>query len=256
MFTIGITTFRRRYDMVEKLISQIKSYKPDIEIILTVNADYHEKFDEEYRVKILNLCQMYNSIFPIIFPKFTGLSKMWNTIILNASSEYILVLNDDIELTNDIFTKVEEYIVEVAKSNEMRRQIFTINHSFSHFVCSKDIIDQLGYFDERLLAFGEEDGDLTWRYIQAYQQSIDNIQVEGIQNQAEGYRIPHPNMEVMDVHGRRLVPKFNRHFIMEEKYKKSIWGIQGMFERKMKKQLEDEKQYPYERFKRENYERL
>lgn len=253
MFSIGITTFKRRLGMVEKLVHQIKEYRPDVEIILAVNADYKEPFDNAYRKSILNLCAEYDDIYPVIFPQFTGLSKMWNTIILNASEEFILVMNDDLELSGDVFADIDKRINDICDKHRTSGEIFTINNSFSYYVCSKRIIDELGYFDERLLAFGEEDGDIVWRYIKKYHKSIDNLKIEGIKNQAEGYLIAHPNMEVANVHGRRLVPKFNRNFIMEEKYVRNLFGIRGMFEHKMSQKIEDAVQYPYEKFKREHF---
>ena len=39
MLTIGITTFKRRFELVESLIKKIKTFEPNIEIILTINAD-------------------------------------------------------------------------------------------------------------------------------------------------------------------------------------------------------------------------
>lgn len=257
MFTIGITTFKRRLNMVEKLIKEIKEYLPNVEIILSVNADYQVAFDEEYRKSIMKICYENTNIFPIVFPTFTSLSKMWNSIILNSSNEFIFMLNDDIELANKVvFDKVEEYISEVIESGEISKEFFKVNDSFSHYVCSKRVIDDLGYFDERLLAFGEEDGDMVWRYIDKYKRDCESIEVEGIKNQAEGYMIAHNNMQIENVQGVRLVPKFNREFINKQKYKRSLLGIKGMFDYKMKKNMEDAIQYPYEHFKREHFEKL
>ena len=258
MYSIGITTFKRRLDMVSSLIETIRKYRDDIEILLAVNADYEEPFDQEYRKEILQLAARYNGVYPIVYPIFTGLAKMWNNIIINASSEYILLLNDDIDISEDIFVTIEHAIFEMTESESagVSRKILKINDSFSHFIISKELADDMGYFDERLLAFGEEDGDFVWRYIRKYGKEIANIDVEGISNLAEGYFITQPNMETEDVRGMRLVPSFNRKFIQTIKYRRSIMGIKGMFDHRMNQVLPDEKQYPYEKFRRDNYSKI
>lgn len=253
MFSIGITTFKRRYEMVEKLIKDIKTFQPKVEIILTVNADYKEPFDDEYRKKIMDLCMRYENIFPVVFPQFTGLSKMWNTIVLNASSEYVFIMNDDLQIEKEVLNQVN-HLVQTMDTN-VENQIIKINQSFSHFLCSKALVDEVGYFDERFLAFGEEDGDFTWRYIHKFHHSIRSVDMEGIENQAEGYLIPHPNMEVEDIHGTRFVPKFNRDFA-NKKYKPSIFGTKGMFDCKKKRVIKENKQYPYENFKKKYFDEM
>lgn len=255
MYSVGITTFKRRYAMVEKLIQNIKKYQPKIEIILAVNADYKEPFDQEYRKKILQLSAEHDNVFPIIFPTFTGLAKMWNTIILNASFDFILMLNDDIEISEDIFASVANEI-DTMQSKEVSDRISKINNTFSHFIISKELADEMNYFDERLLAFGEEDGDFTWRYIDRYKKDIPISNISGILNQSEGYFISQPMMEVENVRGMRLVPSFNRYFVQKIKFQKSIIGIKGMFDHRMNRVICDEMQYPYEKFKRANYDNI
>lgn len=256
MITIGITTFKRRLEMVSRLIESIKQNDPEIEIILTVNADYKEKFDEEYRRSICELCMNYSRIFPIIFPTFTSLSKMWNSIVINASNEYVLMLNDDLIVENaNLIKEIEAEIEKRSEGKTLQGQLFKINHSFSHFVCSKSFLDDIGYFDERLLAFGEEDGDLVWRYIEKYKEDVPSVEIEGISNIGEGYMIANQNMQIENVENYRLVPLFNRQFI-DSKYKRSLTGIKGMFQHKMKRVKPDEKQYPYESFKRSYFENL
>ena len=156
MITVGITTFKRRFEMVKGLIECIKRISPEIEIILAVNADYKEKFDEDYRKGICQLCVDNSNVFPVFFPTFTSLSKMWNMIVLNASNEFVLLMNDDLIVENKSFIETVNEEVEKRKNRKIQDQIFKINDSFSYFVCSKAFLDDIGYFDERLLAFGEE----------------------------------------------------------------------------------------------------
>lgn len=223
---------------------------------MAVNADYKEEFAEEYRKNILQLASETKNCFPVLFPTFTSLSKMWNTVIINSTNEFILMLNDDIEFENEnILDTVKSKIAEIKKLNELSTELFLINESWAHFVASKKIIDRLGYFDERLLAFGEEDGDMVWRYIKIFGKRPENIKIDGLSNVQEGYKIPHPNMQVEDIKDIRFVPKFNRDFI-NKKYKRVLFGIKGMFDHKVKAVIPNLKQYPYEKFKRENYEKM
>jgi hypothetical protein len=46
-----------------------------------------------------------------------------------------------------------------------------INKSRSHFLISRQVIDEVGYFDVMILGLGEEDGDTTRRYIRQYKRS-------------------------------------------------------------------------------------
>ena len=57
--------------------------------------------------------------------------------------------------------------------------------------------------------------------------------------------------------GIRTASQFNRNFIKEVKYKTTLLGgYRGMFDERVKKALEDEKQYPYEKFYWDNKNQL
>lgn len=251
--SIGITTFKRRYKLVESLVKQIRGFDQDINILITVNADYKETFDEKYRQNILNLAANTPNCFPIVFPTFTSLSKMWNTLIINSPTEYTLVLNDDLKFDNEtIIPGIQEYIQNIKKS---RDELFLVNNSWSHFVISKKIAHKLNYFDERLLAFCEEDGDMVHRYIRAFGEKPHNLEIDGISNMYEGYQIAPSNMEIQTV-GTRFTPKFNRNWLFSKKYIKFPVGIKGLFDYRVLQILSDKQQYPYEEFKREHFDEI
>ena len=84
-----------------------------------------------------------------------GLSKLWNTLITISSKDNILLLNDDLIISNSHFFKDLE---------EKDTRFFLINDSFSHFMVNKEEMHNLGYFDERFLGFGLEDVDIRSRY--------------------------------------------------------------------------------------------
>ncbi len=240
-YSIAITTFSLRFEMVKKLISQIRRFT-DKEIIICINGEFNESFREDYRKKMLGLCLEYDYILPIFFSEMRGLSKMWNTSITLSSQKNILVLNDDLEiLSNDIFDKISSLNDEIS--------LIKINNSFSHFLINRDILNKVGWFDERLLGFGEEDGDITFRFLE---QSIGiyNLNVSGVINIVSEIR---QNIKP----GVGKYSLFNREFAFGEKYQKTdSVGIIGMFGEPHKKIVKDQNIYPYESFYWDNKNKL
>ena len=252
MLSIGITTFKRRFDLLKDLINQIRSFDEDINILITINADNDEDFDEEYRKSVLEFLSTVKNTYPIFFPSFTGLSKMWNTLIVHSPTDHILILNDDIRFKNSqIIPSVRSVIINKKKVIDPAKELLIINNSWSHFVISKQIAHKLKYFDERLIAFGEEDGDMFWRFIKTFGSSPNQIEIEGISNIAEGRDLSISNIETTKLCGSER-PVFNTKFIYEYKYKKSRWGIKGMFNYVSKCVSNTLQQYPYEKFKWDN----
>jgi hypothetical protein len=247
--TIGVTTFERRFEKYFKpLLLKIREFEYEAEIIIAVNGEHNRQFGEEYRSEILKLISQQKNVFPIFFPQFRGLSKLWNTIIIHASHDHILMLNDDIMI------KKETFLQEISKGIEKNNgKSFVINDSWSHFLINKAEIDELGWFDERLLGIGEEDGDLSWRYINLYGHPIAKFKISGIQNFAEDTMgesplniISRPNMKYSE---------FNRVFIMR-KYQPHSEGIRGMFDGPVRIIDTGERQYPNEKFFLKNKDKL
>jgi len=108
-----------------------------------------------------------------------------------------------------------------------------------------------GFFDERLLGLGEEDGDFYWRFHERYGKEIPSIELPSIDN---------INSDIADsgyTKGIRTAAKFNRDFIKQVKYQQVlIGGYRGMFDKRVKKRIEDASQYPYEHFYRENIHKV
>lgn len=240
-FDIGITTFSLRYDFIESLIKDIRNLNIKNNIFLCVNGEKNSEFNEEYRKKILNLCSQYESIFPIFFIETRGLSKMWNTLIIHSSKENILLLNDDIKiLTDNIFQVVSEQI----NSNDYYG-LSLINNTFSHFIVGRNFIDEIGYFDERLIGFGEEDGDIMYRILKKGN-TIHRIYCSGVDN------------IISDIRHEFIKPGvgkysfFNRDYIFNQKYKCNgdiYYFPEGV---ECDQLLEDKQLYPYEKFFKEN----
>jgi len=244
-FTIGITTFSKRLNFATNLIKQIRQHVTN-NIVLVINGEKDGNFNEEYRQNILNVCLQHINVFPVFYIETRGLSKMWNTAVVTSSTDNILILNDDIEIqTRDIFDSVTNIIRSADYTGIMR-----MNGSFSHFVVNKSIIHKLGYFDERLLGFGEEDGDIVYRMLQI-NSDVGNVNVNGVVNIVSNVR--HDFIKP----GIGKYSNFNRQFIYEEKYKPNNNSpYKGMFDTPMDLLIENTNLYPYEKFFKDNKNNL
>jgi hypothetical protein len=242
-YSIVITTFDKRFDAyLVPLIKSIKQQRPDVEIIVTANGPCRAAFDPNYRSGLLAFLATQSNCFPTVFPTFQSLAKMWNRGILTATQEQVLVLNDDLIIQPSTGDSFFDRLETVLAGN---RSTFKINGSFSHYVIAKTELIDVGFFDERLLGLGEEDGDFYWRYHEKLKKEITNVDIAGIENVCsdladDGY-----------VKGIRTAAKFNRDFIKNIKYSEVLLGgHRGMFDKRVKKKLADEVQYPYEQFAR------
>lgn len=246
-FDIGITTFSSRYNFIESLVKSIRTLGVDNNIFICINGEKDSNFSEEYRQKILSLCLNYKNVFPIFFVETRGLSKMWNTLLIHSTKENLLILNDDINVTSDnIFEVVSNHIESIEYLG-----LSIINNTFSFFVANKKFVDELGYFDERLLGFGEEDGDITYRLNKQKGKKVFRLYVSGVENIVSDIRHEHIKSGV----GKYSF--FNRDYIFNQKYKCNNGDIYFFPDGIECEQLLDDIQlYPYEKFFRENKHKL
>lgn len=247
-FDIGITTFSLRLDFAKNLVSKIRELGIENNILLCVNGEKDGEFKEDYRKSILEICLAHKNVFPIFFVEMRGLSKMWNTLIIHSVKNDILVLNDDIQLES---TNMFEVVSNHVESSEYYG-LSKINSTFSYFVANKTLMHELGYFDERLLGFGEEDGDITYRLISKKNKEVYVLYVQGVHNIVSDVRHTHVKPGV----GKYSF--FNRDFTFNKKYKcgNSTSKIAGMFGIDCDPLLPDIPQYPYESFFLENKNNL
>lgn len=248
-YSIVITTFDKRFqEFLVPLIRSIKQERPEVEIVITANGSCNAAFNESYRQELLAFLATQSNCFPIVFPTFQSLAKMWNRGILTATHERVLVLNDDLNIRAEsghgFFDALEQALASQTGT-------FKINNSFSHYMISKAELIGVGFFDERLLGLGEEDGDFFWRYHEKYDLEIPSVSLPDIDNICsdiadDGY-----------TKGIRTAAKFNRDYIKNVKYKEVLFGgYRGMFDNRVKKQVPDETQYPYESFYRLNKDKV
>lgn len=248
-YSVVITTFDKRFEAyLVPLLAQIKSQRPDLEVIVVINGPAQGAFDEVYRANVLSYLARYPKVFPTMFPSFQSLAKLWNRGALTASHQRILILNDDLQLKSEDGACFFDYLEAALGSNP---GTFKINGSFSHFIADKLELIEVGFFDERLLGLGEEDGDFYWRFYKKYKKEIPSVEmglIDNVQSDLadDGYK-----------KGIRTASKFNRDFIQSQKYKTTLLGgYRGMFDKKVNQILEDEKQYPYEQFYLDNKKNL
>lgn len=249
LYSIVITTFDQRFEsFLAPLIGSIKALRPQIEIIVMVNGPAKGSFNEAYRSKLLEFLAGQANCYPTLFPNFQALAKLWNRGVLTATQDRILILNDDLTINT---LKSSNFFDHLETALDNQPYAFKINGSFSHAVLSKEELIKVGFFDERLLGIGEEDGDFVWRYHETYGREIPSINLPGINN------IQSKVADEGFTKGIGHYSKFNRDFIKNQKYQETlIGGFKGMFDRRSKKKLSDAKQYPYETFYLENIHKL
>lgn len=241
--SIGVTTFENRFDRYfVPLLNKLKEYAPENEIIVAINGEHQQEFNQTYRHHILEFVARHEKVYPIMFPRFRGLSKLWNSIIIQATNDHILLINDDIMINDPSFMNS---ICKAIDSNAGRS--FLINKSWSHFLANRAEIDELGYFDERLLGIGEEDGDMVWRYLSHFGREISSFKMKAFINYAEETVNTFKPTNIK-CHSGSKYSLFNREFMFTRKYQSDPAGIKGMFDEPVSMKDPGKEQYPNERF--------
>lgn len=156
-YSIGIITYINRYDsFFVSIIEKIAITFPDTEIIVGINGYYDKDLQIAYLDKMSILLKKYNNVISFSYLEGQSLSKLWNQLIIHSSHENIFIFNDDIKIAPFFRWSLE-------KSDILKSKIHLINKSWSHFLISKSIIKQIGWFDERLPGVGNEDEDYEAR---------------------------------------------------------------------------------------------
>jgi hypothetical protein len=235
--SIGIVTFIKRRDLIQNLINNIRKHSgDDVDIILMVNGENEELTDNGYREEILKFCSSVKNCYAFVFPEFKSLPKLWNNIVISSRTKYNLIMSDDVNYNSDIISQLSDIV-----SNE-KSDFFTINYTFAHFVITKQKLHSLGYFDERLLALGEEDGDMVHRHIEIHGSRMHDVHVPSLGHIAR-YSDGATNSEI-HIDNK---PRINK-LIREHKYTPNPVGIKGMWDEPMERVWSDYQQYPYEMF--------
>jgi hypothetical protein len=235
-FAIGITTFKARFDRVKNLITSIRS-RGNWTIILAVNGEFNEPIDEDYRKKILNLASETPNCIVSMFPEFRSLAKLWNTILISSPNDWNLILNDDVIIDANFSFESLSNIAD----NHKETEAFAINGSWSHYFINRRLVEEVGWFEEKLLGIGEEDTDMFWR-LEEIGKKVHKPTMVGIINAHDGSRPSGVKTGVMHY------TAYNRDFIFNKKYSKTDSGIEGMFGEPRKLEFKTINSYPNEKF--------
>ena len=236
-YSIGITTFDKRFDdFFKPLIRSIYDYNKDIEVVVMVNAPYNGVLNIQYKKEMLLFLSNYPNVYPHFSTEFRSLSKMWNNELIFSSNNFVLILNDDVSLLPDFFNDLNKFI------EQNKYKSFKINGSWSHVLLNKFEINEVGWFDERLLGVGEEDGDMEFRWCKYYNDQFKSYSSNNILNHVDNSADTN-----IKKHSGSKYSKFNRDFI-QKKYKIDFINgeLYGMNEFPVLQHIQDEKQYPFE----------
>lgn len=244
-YSVAITTFYKRFDLFQIIVDELKSQRPEVEIIVAVNGEYNRDFPAQFRRDMLNYCAKYENVFPIFFPRFRSLTRLWSMVIQFSSNETTLVLEDDITVFPGFLSDYENAI-----QNE--DNCFMINAGYAAFSANRVKVDQANWFEERYLGLGCEDGHFSLCYAFTQFDSGDMHKM--------------PRVHIPTVKNDYTLEQIGRQEVrMEGQKKTDIWDNRySEFNRLIDDSLRAEinhpfpkvKQYPFESFYWENKDKL
>lgn len=159
-YSIGVVTYVNRYNTYfRKNIKNLVRFFPDKEIICIINGHPDKERHLSYLKEITGQLSSFKNVKYITFEDHQSLAKCWNWITLMSSNPNFLFLNDDILIKKNFRGDFESHL-------QSNTSFFTVNGSFSHFLLNKDTVKKNGWFDERFLGVGQEDGDYLLRLAQ------------------------------------------------------------------------------------------
>jgi len=237
--SILITTFeKRQFSAALPLVNSIRSNGIDLPIMVYINGNLDGGHDTKARSALLQELSKISAVDVICSNTMTGISRNWNLGIQLLASENILCLSDDIVISHG-FKEDMEATFKLVSSED-----FIVIGSFASFVISRKCIDNIGWFDERFMGFGEEDGDYIYRFLDYYKRypriyyssGIDHLDMQTRGDEAAGV-------------GKYSL--FNLAF-RTLKYIPDETGIQGSFNERHSQILKSFDFHPMESFRRLN----
>jgi len=172
--SIVITTFEKRFEKYAlPLIYQIRKVS-SAPITLIVNGNYGGPATTTNLKNFLVKISEFPFVYPIVYQEFHGCARMWNDGIYYSQSENILVLNDDLTLIPELFSQA----MHASLSQISVEDILVFNKSWSHFLLNKNAILKYGWFDERFIAIGNEDGEYAARFTRITSRYIPTLFVD------------------------------------------------------------------------------
>lgn len=155
-YSIGIVTYVERYNKsFKKLAIELAAQFPDVEKNIILNGFPDEIKQFKYIKEATAFLSKLGFNRVISFEKHQALARGWNLLMINSDAPKVLILNDDCH--------IQPGFREEFESQKGDRDWLFLNGSFSHFLASKNTIRSVGWFDERFLGIGHEDGDYARR---------------------------------------------------------------------------------------------
>ena len=171
-YSIGFMTYVHRYEShFLPLYKEICRQRPDIEKLVFLNGQHKEAFNQNFRRKSLQDLSNFDNTYVHMSPTFRSFSHMVNTNVNLSTNENTLILSDDVSVG-------PSFLDEYESSLEHQPGSFLLNGTYAHFSLYRDDVKTVGYFDERLLGMGEEDGDWDFRYCRTH--NIPNLVSMGV----------------------------------------------------------------------------
>jgi hypothetical protein len=155
---IAVTTYVDRYDLLFKpLYSSLRKIFPEVNLYIAVNGFHDKNVQADYLERLHNeLCTDDTSLGTfILHDNPVGLTRLWNELLSQGNCKTTLVLNDDLRIYPWFRSWIEK--------KRWGSRITLINGSWSHFFLNKEILDDIGWFDEDFRGIGFEDMDYTAR---------------------------------------------------------------------------------------------
>jgi GT2 family glycosyltransferase len=147
-FAIGIPTYNRADLLVESVLNYINIDFKDIDIHIIDNGKQNLQF----------LCDIMDNVYVYEQDENLGVAKSWNKLCkrIFQDYEYALIINDDVYLgynTEFVESKITQY----------PNTLITSFASWSMFIISKSIYNEIGEFDEIFYPAYYEDSDYIYR---------------------------------------------------------------------------------------------
>ena len=236
-YTVTITTYFRRFEeWLKPMVAEIKRQRPEIEIIISINGEINKIFYEDYRKNIMIFMSNYPNVFPIFYPKFRGMARLWNQNIQLSTNDNVLCLEDDLTIHDGFFDEYEKYI-EINST-------FLINDSYSAISTTKQDMIDVGWFDERYLGLGHEDQEFTKKYNQI-KGKLGSVSISTCGNLVSNLKLKHLIETEPRLVGSTLEKQFNRYSQFNREISDEIFNSSNKMT-----------QYPYELFYLTNKEKL
>ena len=236
--SIVITTFEARFSSCLDMISKIRDGKESRPIFVLINSDSGNVYHAPTRSNFLRALSGFESVFPICLGRNMGMAALWNTGVRLSGSDFVVLLNDDLSVHAATIKATVDALLEQCES----QNLVLLNDSFSHFAISRKCIGLIGWFDERFLGFGEEDGDYTFRFEEHFGSRPKTIYSNGLSNHSSD--IGYDQVISNDLNKYSL---FNTHFL-HSKYTFDGGTHQGIFGFPSTKILDEVNPYPLDEF--------